>query len=89
MIQKSIGHIFFYGDCEYLYIGGNNSIYRAPISNPMEKTSYGNIRTGARFESTYTAWQRSPIYAAAIHEALERCQSEQSQSERSAMVNGL
>lgn len=62
IMQKSVGHIFFHGGYEYLYIGGNNSIYRAPISNPMEKTRFGNIRTGARFESTYHAWGKSPLY---------------------------
>jgi hypothetical protein len=64
MTEKSIGHIFFKGDYEYLFIGGNNSVYRAQITNPMEKTPYGNIRTGARFESTYTAWIKSPLGAA-------------------------
>ncbi len=60
--KKSIGHIFFHNGYEYFHCGGNNSIYRAPIENPMEKTAYGNIRTGARFESTYRAWENSPLY---------------------------
>jgi hypothetical protein len=69
-IEKSIGHIAFYGDHEYMYIGGNNSVYRAPISNPMEKTPYGNVRTGARFESTMRAWDHSPVYAAILREMI-------------------
>jgi hypothetical protein len=61
MAEKSIGHIFFNGEYEYLYIGGNNSVYRTLINNPMEKTEYGNIRTGCRFESTYQSWRYSPL----------------------------
>jgi hypothetical protein len=64
--EKSIGHICFYHGYEYVYIGGNNSIYRAPISNPMEKTQYGNIRTGCRFESTFQAWKNNEIAKALV-----------------------
>ena len=84
---KSIGHIAFYGDFEYLYIGGNNSVYRAPISNPMEKTPYGNVRTGARFESTMQAWGHSPVYASILREARERQRSNMEQAERSAILS--
>ena len=84
---KSIGHIAFHGDFEYLYIGGNNSVYRAPISNPMEKTPYGNVRTGARFESTMRAWERSPVYAKILSEAGERQRSNMDQAERSAILS--
>jgi hypothetical protein len=59
--EKSAGHIMFRDGFEYFYLGGNNSIYRAPLDNFMEKTPCGNIRMGARFESTFNGWKTSPI----------------------------
>jgi Zn ribbon nucleic-acid-binding protein len=83
--EKSVGHIAFYGDHEFLYAGGNNSVWRVPINNTMEKTPYGNVRTGCRFESTMKAWDHSPIYACILREAHMRQEENMSQSERSAI----
>lgn len=86
--EKSSGHIAFYGDVEFIRIndGGLNNVYRAPISNPMEQTRFGNIRTGCRFECSGAVWERSPIFACILREARMRQPENMDQAERSATI---